>query len=480
MPSASRSRWALLIAGVLLSMPAWLRAQDSAFPVLASDVAARDGRIKPCRAPGTDISARCGVFRVWENRARQSGRTIDIAFVVLDATDRATRVSDAVILLPGGPGQTFTGAGAGVAAQWADLRGKRDILLVDVRGVGRSQALDCDIPYPSGFRSRFGTVFPIDHAVACRDSLSRRADLAQYTTAASVDDLEELRVWLGYTQLNLLGGSYGTRVAQTYLRRHPAAVRTAVLNGVAPIAEPLYVHHARLLQRALDRVVADCALETVCRAAHPELATQLQRVLDRFRRGPLEVELQQQRVPFSLGDLSYALRGLLYNRAADVPGLIARAAAGDVLPLAEYYVQRTAWVSQRGESAGYHFSVLCAEDIAPLKDEDVARATAQSFMGAHLINGYRAVCSRWPHARLPASHWTPVRSNIPTLLLSGGRDPVTPPEQAEAVARHLSRTLHVVVPSGGHGVGGPCIRRMIVTLIDTADLERIDRSCVPP
>lgn len=164
---------------------------------------------------------------------------------------------------------------------------------------------------------------------------------------------------------------------------------------------------------------------------------------------------------------------------ADLPGLIERAATGEVKPFAEYYVQRTAWVGERGGSAGYHFSVLCAEDIAPLTDEDVARATAGTFMGAHLIDGYRTVCNLWPYARLPASHWTPIRSDIPTLLLSGGRDPVTPPEGGEAVAAHLSHALHVIVPGGGHGVGGPCIDRLILALIETASVERLDPSCVP-
>lgn len=453
--------------------------QDPAFPALAADAPAGTGIVVPCSADGLIGPARCGTFRVWEDRERKQGRTIDLAFVVLEATDAAARTEDAVILLPGGPGETFTDGMVPISRGFRDLRRTRDILLVDVRGVGRSQALDCTVPYPGGFRSRFGTVFPPAHAAACRDSLSRRADLALYTTASSVDDLDELRAWLGYPALNLVGGSYGTRVAQVYMRRHPSAVRTVVLNGVAPIAEPLYVHHARLLQRTLDRLIAECKADEECGRAHPEFAVQVDAVLERFRRGPVEVELGGERVPFALGDLAYALRGLLYGRAAELPALIARAAAGDVQPLAEYYVERTAWVSEPGGSAGYHFSVLCAEDIAPLTDEDVARATAGTFMGAHLIDGYRTVCDLWPYARLPASHWTPVQSDAPTLLLSGSLDPVTPPEGADAVAAHLTNALHVVVPGGGHGVRGPCLERMITTLIETASLDALDLTCVP-
>lgn len=455
-----------------------LRAQELEFPVLDPEAAAGTGRVEACEAAGLVGTARCGVFRVYEDRGRAAGRTLDLAFVVLGATAPAVRAEDAVVVLPGGPGQILTDAAVPFSHGFPALRRTRDILLVDVRGVGRSQPLDCDIPYPGGFRSRFGSLFPTDHVAACRDSLSRRAELSRYTTASSVDDIETLRAWLGYPAVNLIGGSYGTRVAQVYMRRHPTAVRTVVLNGVAPIAEPLYVHHARLLQRTLDRRVAECAADEACSAEHPEFADRLAAVLDRFGRGPVEVELNGERVPFGLADLAYALRGLLYGRAPELSALIERAADGDVRPLAEYYVERSGWVSEPGGSAGYHFSVLCAEDIAPVTDEEVARETAGTFMGAHFIDGYRAACALWPYARLPASHWTPVRSDIPTLLLSGALDPVTPPEGGEAVAAHLTNALHIVVPGAGHGVGGPCLERMVVALIESAALDGLDRSCV--
>lgn len=467
------ARWTLPL---LLAAPA--AAQDLAFPRLPPDAPAGAGRVQPCHAPDLRGTARCGVFRVYEDRAARAGRTLDVAFVVLDALEPADRADDAIVLLPGGPGQSFTDAAVAISRDMADLRRARDVVLVDVRGVGRSASLSCTVPYPGGFASRFGTLFPPDHAAACRDALSQRARLDLYTTALSVDDVEDLRRWLGYPAWNLIGTSYGTRVAQVYLRRHPDAVRTVVLNGVAPLAEPLYVQHAALLQRALDRLVAECRADRACGAAYPDLDRRVATLLARFQRGPVEVELPGGRVAFGMGDLAYALRGLLYGRGGDLPLLIHRAAEGDVPPLAEYYVARTAWVGGPGGEAGYHFSVLCAEDIAPLTDEDVARATRGTFMGPHLIESYRRVCRLWPHARLPASHWRPVASDVPTLLLSGGRDPVTPPEAAEAVAAHLSNSLHVVVPNGGHGVGGPCLDGLIARFVETARLDVLDTACV--
>lgn len=474
-----RMRTAMLLALLaLLALPAVLYPQDMGFPSLPMDAAPGTGVAEPCVPGPVDGRARCGVFRVLADRSDTAAGTIDIAFVVLEALDAGARATDAVILLPGGPGQAFTHTAVPNARRLAELRRQRDIVLVDVRGTGRSGGLSCDVAYPRGFASRFGALFPLDHIAACRDALSRRTRLNLYTTAASVDDLDELRRWLGYTANNLLGTSYGTRVAQVYMRRHPDAVRVVVLNGVASVAEPLYVQHAFLLQRALERLLGECRADAECRSAFPDLDDRLARVFARVREAPVPLEVRGSMVQFNPGDLGYALRGLLYARGADVPRLIHEAADGRIQPLAEYYADRTDTFSSPDGYAGYHFSVLCAEDIAPLTDDHVARATAGTFLGDYLIESYRAACRIWPYARLPAPHWTPVQSGVPTLLLSGGRDPVTPPETAEAVASHLSNSVHVIVPNGGHGVGGACVERMIAHVVATGTVEGLDLSCV--
>lgn len=488
MTHALSSRWPagrlLLVAagaalGLLLVPPAPGAAQaEDPFPVLAADAPAGAGVVQPCAFEGLVGSARCGVFRVREDRGARGGRTLDIAFVVLEAREREARVEDPIVLLPGGPGQALTPGAVPISRGFEEARRDRDVLLVDVRGVGRSGSLSCDVPNPGGLASRFGTLVPLRLAAACRDTLSRRARLDLYTTASSVDDLDELRAWLGYPSLNLMGTSYGTRVAQVYLRRHPEVVRTVVLNGVAPVSEPLYVRHARLLQRALDRLLAECRADEACHGAYPDLDARLARLLDRFARGPVELRAGEETVPFGMGDVAYAFRGMLYGRAGELPAMIHRASEGDLEPLLSYYLERTGWVGGADGEAGYHFSVLCAEDVAPLTDEIVERETRGTFMGDHLIESYRAVCRIWPHADLPAGHWKAVRSDVPTLLLSGSRDPVTPPEAAEIVQEGLPNSLHVVVPNGGHPVGGACIEAMVVELFRTASVDGLDPSCV--
>lgn len=466
-----------LALGLLVPAAAMAQDADDRFPVLAADAPVGTGEVQACMEDGV----RCGVFRVWEDRDAAAGRTLDIHFVIVDAVDAGARTDDPIVFFNGGPGaRSIPPPGAQVGQGYGPLRSTNDILLVDLRGIGLSGALNCDVRYPGGFASRFGTIFATDHIAACRDTLSRRADLTRYTTPISVDDLEELRRWLGYGPMNLFGGSYGSRVAQVYMRRHPESVRTAILNGVTPISEPGYLRTSPNLQRALDQVIAQCEAQAECAAAYPDLPRDVDAAFGHFSSGPVDVSLSDGRtVTFHAADLGYALRGLLYGRSAEVPYWIAEAAAGHFTELADYYVQRTGWVSSDDDTAaGNHFSVICAEDIRPVTDDDVSRTAAGTFLQGHVIRSYRAACGVWPEAELPAGFFEPVRADIPTLLLSGGRDPVTPPAGAEQVAEGLTDHVHVVVPNAGHGVFGPCILAMMTRFLEDGSLENLDTSCV--
>ncbi len=472
-----------LAVSLSLCLVGTARAQDEppppepSFPNLPAAAPAGSGTIQPCMEE-LEGSVRCGRYRGWEDREARSGRTIDLAFVIADALDPAAGNGDAITFFFGGPGSSVTQASPFVIPGSRELREKRDLLFLDFRGVGASQALDCAVPYPRGVESRFGEIFPVDHIEACRDRLSERAQLDLYTSATNMDDLDELRAWLNYTQLNLSGGSYGTREIQVFLRRHPESVRTAILNAVSPVSEWGYLRHARGLQNALDELVAECGRDAACAAAYPDLGKTVERVLKRVRTDPPEVMTEGKKVKLGPGELGYALRGLLYRQGAEVPSMAQKAAAGDWQPLADYYLRRSGWVSEEGGEAGMHFSVICAEDIGPLDAETIARETAGTFLGDYLVGGYARVCEVWPYARLDDSFWDPVSSDVPALLLSGSRDPVTPASGAEKVAAGFPNSLHILVEGAGHGVGGPCIGLIVARFIDTASVEGLHTSCL--
>ena len=175
------------------------------FPTLPEDAPAGTGMIQPCMDE-LEGSVRCGRYRVYENRESRDGRTIALAFVIADALDPNAGNSDAITYFFGGPGSSVTRPSPYIINGSRELRETRDLLFLDFRGVGNSGGLACDDEYPGGVESRFGEIFPIDHIIACRDRLSERAQLDLYTSAHNVDDLEELRTWLHYTSLNLVGG----------------------------------------------------------------------------------------------------------------------------------------------------------------------------------------------------------------------------------------------------------------------------------
>jgi pimeloyl-ACP methyl ester carboxylesterase len=471
-----------LVAALCLS--ACVAAQEAppepSFPALPADAPAGTGATQPCLA-GLGPGLRCGRYRVFEDRASRRGRTIDLAFVVADGLDPAASAADAVTFLLGGPGASAIDGVAMLVPAWAEVRGQRDLLFVDHRGVRHSGALTCDVPYPGGVESRFPTLFPLDFAAACRDHLGRRARLDLYTTEHTMDDLDELRGWLGYESLDFVAYSYGTREAQVYLRRHPRSVRVVALSGVVPAFAAGYVTHARLLQQALDELVAECGRDPRCVAAYPDLLETVESVLARVRRDPPLVVAEGRSVRFGHSAFGYAMRGLLYRRAAELPGLVYQAAAGDFQPLADYYLDRTRWIADPGgvfTTPGMHLSVLCAEDMARLDDTVIARETGGTFLGDSLIRSYVDVCALWPHARLPTTFWEPVASGVPILLISGSRDPVTPPANAEAVARHLSASLHVVFPGAGHVPMGACALALQRQLIERGSVQGLDTSCV--
>ncbi|HEX3555405.1 MAG TPA: alpha/beta fold hydrolase [Thermoanaerobaculia bacterium] len=227
-PVLRRAVLSLLLA-ILAVLP--LRAQAD------GPVAAVTTPPHPCKVPGLNEEVRCASYAVWEDRAAKKGRKIGINVVILPAKG-PDKAPDPLFFFGGGPGQGIAGEAPGLAESPA--RQKRDVVLVDQRGTGRSNPLDCELwGHPLDLRQAAGDVFPIAAVRACKAKLEKVADLRLYTTPLAMDDVDEVRAWLGYGKVNLSGGSYGTRAAEVYLQRHPQSVRTVTLLAVAPLDEYL-------------------------------------------------------------------------------------------------------------------------------------------------------------------------------------------------------------------------------------------------
>lgn len=205
--------------------------------------AARE-RLTPCAIEGVAEPLLCGTYAVWENRATRQGRKIDLHIVVVPSLAKDPAL-DPLFTFAGGPGDAASNGAAGWARD-REIRAQRDIVMVDQRGTGSSHRLDCKVPRdPGDVQAYFEPSLPAAEVKRCRAELDAIADLTQYTTSVAADDLDEVRAWLGYDKINLQGGSYGTRAAQVYLRRHGDHVRTATLIGVAGMEQYLPLFHAR-------------------------------------------------------------------------------------------------------------------------------------------------------------------------------------------------------------------------------------------
>src|SRR5205814_10058067 len=177
-------------------------------------------RVKPSRLPGIDEKLLCGQLTVFENRLTRTGRTIDLNVVVLPAFDQKKK-AEPLFDLAGGPGAAATEGARFYAEQGKEYR-RRDVVLVDQRGTGKSNPLS--LPEKKTPQDYLSEMYPVDYVKRLRQTLERRADLTQYTTSIAMDDLDDVRDWLGYDRINLIGVSYGTRAALVYLRRHPQLV----------------------------------------------------------------------------------------------------------------------------------------------------------------------------------------------------------------------------------------------------------------
>jgi pimeloyl-ACP methyl ester carboxylesterase len=436
----------------------------------------------PCVVGPTKKPALCGTFDVYEDRTAERGRTIPLKLIVVRATKPSGR---AIFLNPGGPGASAVEQAPFIAGTsgnpFAELRGRYDLVLVDVRGTGGSAPLDCGLYPPARPATWFAQLFPDAALRACREASANKANLDQYTTDITADDLEDLRAALREDRVVLYGGSYGTMLYLDYIRRHPAHVESAVLEGVAPpgfFVIPL--EYARGAQVALDRVIADCAADHACHAHFPALKAHVAALLHRFDRGPLRVRIRNlatknfETVALSKEVFADRLRQAMYSAqgAAVVPLVLEHAYRGDDVPLGALVQQVTRGFA--GVAMGLNLSVTCAEDIPFITEADVARTSAHTFMGDTRVRAQQHACAIWNVRPVSRAFMEPVRSDVPILMISGADDPASPPQFGRAALRYLPNARQILIPHASHQTELPCADRLIVAFVRSRSAKKLD------
>jgi len=441
-------------------------------------------KLKPCRLDGIDEQLFCGKLTVFENRETRSGRTIDLNIVVLPALDQKTK-AEPLFDLAGGPGASSVDRADFYAGPGKEYRRGRDVVCVDQRGTGKSNRLS--ISREKTPQYYLSEMFPVDYVKEMRHALEKRADLTKYTTSIAMDDLDDVRTWLGYDRINLFGGSYGTQAALVYMRRHPDHVRSAILLAVAPTDLKMPLHHSESAARAMDLLLSECEQDSACHAAFPQIRDDWNNVLAQLEKQPARVEYSPPGksaptiVEIQRGVFAEKIRTWMYRRdqAARVPMIVHHAANGDFVPFLQ---QAVAPSIPDFVADGMYLSVTCAEDVPFINREEAAQLTAGNPFGNYRVFQQTRACGMWPRGEIPTDFLEPVSSNAPVLIFSGNMDPVTPPKYGEEVAKHLRNSRHIIIAEAGHGDDGlkdpGCVDRIAIEFLGKGDAKDLDASCV--
>ena len=442
----------------------------------------RSLKLSECRLPNLSSLAQCGEIEVPEDRSKPDGRKIRIFAAVLPANTLSPK-DDPLLILAGGPGQAASTL-APFVSRLNEVRRARDVVLIDQRGTGRSSPMNCDALKPRDDDAL--ETDPVPRAKACAGELrAQGVDAAQYTTTAWIADIEAMRDALGYARWNLWGGSYGTRVAQEYLRRHPDRIRTVTLDAVVPPSMISTLDVWRTRQATFDAVLRACGESPTCRKRHPDPAAALATIAKSLGPAGREIESVEPRtgnvtrLRLTFDGVLALLQPLIYapESSSLLPEMLGLAAAGDFGPLFAATQSTNTHLAEQ-LNAALHFSVTCAEDV-PRITPDLAVKSLAGLPTRAIADNVINVCGVWPRGSAPADFAQPVVSDKPVLLFSGAMDPVTPPAYGALVAKTLSNSRHIVASGYGHIVSpNVCGPRLIASFVEEAGFGKLSDSCI--
>lgn len=495
--SLKYGRWIVLLVGLVVL--AWMKlhpahgaqhghslAADAASPAITRHL----GRLAftPCTLASElatqTVEAQCSRLPVLENRADPHGRRISLAIAWIPAKDEAR--PDPMFMIAGGPGQSALESFPGIASAFTEVGKKHDIVLVDQRGTGGSNKLACINAQGKNAIVEDNTDSlgqARAYAQRCAAQLSARADLRFYSTTDAIQDLDDVRRAIGAQQINLMGVSYGTRVAQQYAKRYPRNTRTVTLDGVAPNSLVLGNEFAKNLESSLDRQFARCASDHRCAQRLGDPRQRLNALMTQLKSHPPQVEYRdavtgQSRTEALTTD-HIATLARMFAYAPQIAGLLPlelnEAAQGRYAPL---MALANLLDSTLGEqiTAGMQLSVICTEDAGELR---VDPNDAGSLLGTQMVSTLQSQCAVWPHGVRPDDFRKPLSGTLPVLILSGEFDPVTPPRYGDEVLRSLPNARHLIVRGQGHNVlPVGCMPKVFASFVDSANAKTLDVACL--
>jgi pimeloyl-ACP methyl ester carboxylesterase len=433
--------------------------------------------------PGTNLtaSARCGSFDVPENPAEPDGRKINLNIAVAPATGKTTE-PDPVFFFAGGPGQAASETWVMLRPVLNKIRKSRDIVMIDQRGTGQSNKLACESEIEEDLNQEIDLDMIRTETEKCLAELD--GDPRFYTTTIAMGDYNRVREAMGYEKVNLMGVSYGTRAAQVYLRLFPESVRSVTLDSVVPMQLALGQEHALMLDHSVEAVFDDCEYDETCNALFPRQAEELSTLIKQLRDEPRQITItnpvngEPQDIRLTADTLAVAIRFLSYSSETQalIPLLVHEAlSTGDLSRLASQAILVMTGLNEM-LSKGMELSVMCSEDYPFI---DFSADYSDSLIGNIFLEIIDLQCKVWPHNPAPEEFHQPVVSEVPVLLMSGERDPVTPPRYAAKTAETFPNSLNLVARGQAHSVmKNVCLRDITSEFIEKGSVENLDTACV--
>lgn len=478
----SRSFFLILIAiislfFVLISGPVPVFAQTDSSA--GSNNAVRAADISQCHVKGIKRWVKCAYLQVPLDHQNPSAGLIDTFAVVVPATSGKPE-EDPLVIFAGGPGQSASEAVFILYSGFSGILNKRDIILIDQRGTGRSSPLACD------FDDDVISMQDQREAVtACLASVQN--DTRQFNLENSVHDFAHMIKALGYAKVNIYGISYGTRTAAHFYRRYADMVRSIIIDGVAPPDYSINLKGPEAADAAFESILTDCARSLECSKAYPDLRQSLDIYLSAARNGELRYQgshpLTGEAVDMAISEISAveSVRNALYSitSTAFLPYTITEAAKGNVKPI---FSQFFSSMDQGKMYLGMTLSFLCAEDIAKISPQEALEWGKKSFAQDTFYRNFANLCSVWPHAdpnSLPDDLDAPWTGDVPLIALSGMYDPITPVSGGDHVVKTLENARHIIVPAAGHGVfSTKCVPYLMNKFIEDIKPDDLDISCL--
>ncbi|MBC7850440.1 MAG: alpha/beta fold hydrolase [Chitinophagaceae bacterium] len=443
--------------------------------------------LKRCSIDGSVDSVYCGFRSVWENRSTRSGRKLELYVTVIPALNREPG-NTPIFYLEGGPGVAASKNAGFFADKSIPYRKDHDIVLIDIRGTGKSNPLNCySLQFDATLQDQLSEMYPIDAVKSCYDSLSKRADLTQYTTSIIAQDIEEIREWLGYKKIQLFGLSYGTKLAQEYMRRFPDAVESAVLMSPVVMNSKMPLHHAAFAHAALRQLFADCKTDLLCATKFPAIEMEFQKLMERGREQPFVVEhtfldSTRKQVIITWDAFQSKIRSLLYMPVKQrvVPHIIHQAYNNNWRPFLQLFKESPTYDNFIAD--GLYLCITCSEDVPFIDTNESISESLATFGGTYRVDQQRTACAHWARGGIPTDFLQPVTTAVSTLIVVGGKDPVTPVKWATAIATKIPGAKLIVIPEMAHTFDGlnneTCIDNIVLAFLRDPQQAQLDTSCL--